>query len=242
MAPSVGEGGEDADGAAADATAAAAAAAGVPIRTPCMRHSVHHMPLHHASQLSSVPCCPASSEAEGAAIPHRLQKRRAVNLWGFFVFLFFIGAFCFYVYIRATKTLGLGSMLWWVGGGAAERGGDGGKVSPEAHLQRCQCVVLLVPTRRYGILVLSVEVLGGLAMLPYGLCLTACVTNGTAPPPDEKGQLRTALPYHIRVVVPCYREPLDVIQKTVTAALVAPIPANCLRTGEQRLGVGSTPS
>ena len=97
-------------------------------------------------------------------------------------------------------------------------------------------------TRRYGILVLSVEVLGGLAMLPYGLCLTARVTNGTAPPPDEKGQLRTALPYHIRVVVPCSREPLDVIQKTVTAALVAPIPANCLRTGEQRLGVGSTPS
>lgn len=44
-------------------------------------------------------------------------------------------------------------------------------------------------------------------------------------------QVRTALSYHIRVVVPCYREPLEVIQKTVTAALVAPIPSNCSRTG-----------
>ena len=44
-------------------------------------------------------------------------------------------------------------------------------------------------------------------------------------------QVRTALGYHIRVIVPCYKEPLDVIQKTVTAALVAPIPTNCCRTG-----------
>jgi hypothetical protein len=131
--------------------------------------------------------------------------------------------------------------------------------------------------------VLSVEVLGGLAMLPYGLCLTMRVTNNQVPPPDDKGQvggelagwlclgcmpqaskrqrwsvlcskpripctqpplhslfrvraprplqLRTALDYHIRVIIPCYKEPLDVIQKTVMAALVAPIPANCCRTG-----------
>jgi len=50
-------------------------------------------------------------------------------------------------------------------------------------------------------------------------------------------QVRTSLNYHIRVVVPCYKEPLDVIQKTVTAALVAPIPTNCSRTGEGA-GVG----
>ena len=42
---------------------------------------------------------------------------------------------------------------------------------------------------RYGILVLSVEVLGGLAMLPYGLCLTMRVTNNQVPPPDDKGQV-----------------------------------------------------
>ena len=36
---------------------------------------------------------------------------------------------------------------------------------------------------------LSVEVLGGLAMLPYGLCLTMRVTNNQVPPPDDKGQV-----------------------------------------------------
>ena len=144
---------------------------------------------------------------------------------------------------------------------------------------------LLTPTPRYGAIVLGVEILGGLAMLPYGLCLVMRVTNNQVPPPDDKGhvrgsgragqtkgvdqrvkgwlalpplplpqppacpvfpslraltpfrsahcppQVRTSLNYHIRVVVPCYKEPLDVIQKTVTAALVAPIPTNCSRTG-----------
>lgn len=149
-------------------------------------------------------------------------------------------------------------------------------------------VPLPSPSRpsRYGAIVLAVEILGGLAMLPYGLCLVMRVTNNAVPPPDDKGQARwrqslgwglfllpscagalllllpltepacraqvnapasassspacpstaapqvhTALNYHIRVVVPCYKEPLDVIQKTVTAALVAPIPTNCSRTG-----------
>lgn len=43
--------------------------------------------------------------------------------------------------------------------------------------------------RRYGVIVLVVEVMGGLAMLPYGLCLTMRVTNGAPPAPDEKGQV-----------------------------------------------------
>ena len=44
--------------------------------------------------------------------------------------------------------------------------------------------------RRYGAIVLAVEILGGLAMLPYGLCLTMRVTNNQVPPPDDKGQVR----------------------------------------------------
>ncbi|KAL4426135.1 hypothetical protein ABPG77_002721 [Micractinium sp. CCAP 211/92] len=135
----------------------------------------------------------AAAAAE-EAIPHRLVKKRAVNPWGLFVFVFFLAAFGFYVWARAAHTLGLGSMLW------------------------------------YGVLVLMVEIMGGLAMLPYGLCLTMRVTNGAPPLPDDKGQVHTVLPYHIRVIIPCYKEPLDVIQKTVTAALVAPIPAGCTRT------------
>jgi len=87
----------------------------------------------------------------------------------------------------------------------------------------------------YGIIVLAVEVLGGVAMLPYGLCLTMRVAN---PPPPAveaacKGQAAiTAVGYHVRVVIPCYKEPLEVIQKTFMAALYAALPANCRRTGK----------
>lgn len=46
-------------------------------------------------------------------------------------------------------------------------------------------------------------------------------------PPQPASQLG----YHIRVIIPCYKEPLDVISKTVLAALYASIPAGCKRTG-----------
>ena len=42
---------------------------------------------------------------------------------------------------------------------------------------------------RYGAIVLGVEILGGLAMIPYALCLVARVVDGAAPPPDDKGQV-----------------------------------------------------
>ena len=64
------------------------------------------------------PAAPATpAEEEASAIPHRLKKRRAVNYWGLFVYLFFIGAFGFYIWARAAHTLGLGPMLWCGGGG-----------------------------------------------------------------------------------------------------------------------------
>lgn len=85
---------------------------------------------------------------------------------------------------------------------------------------------------------LAVEILGGIAVIPYALCLVLRVTNGAPPPPDEKGLCATKLPYHIRVIVPCYKEPLDVIAKTVQAALYAVIPAGCKRTGVL-MGCGS---
>ena len=37
-------------------------------------------------------------------------------------------------------------------------------------------------------------------------------------------------PYHVRVLVPCYKEPLDILQRTVTAALHAHLPQGCRRT------------
>lgn len=84
--------------------------------------------------------------------------------------------------------------------------------------------------RRYGILVLMVEIIGGLAQLPYAACLLMRVHNNKPPAPDEKGVVRTLAPYHVRVLIPCYKEPLDVVSKTFMAALFAPLPANCQRT------------
>lgn len=38
-------------------------------------------------------------------------------------------------------------------------------------------------------------------------------------------------PYtQVRVLIPCYREPLSVVGKTVTAALSAPVPFGCRKT------------
>ena len=38
------------------------------------------------------------------------------------------------------------------------------------------------------------------------------------------------LPYHIRVLVPCYKEELGIVQRTVLAALAAHLPGSCART------------
>ena len=37
-------------------------------------------------------------------------------------------------------------------------------------------------------------------------------------------------PYHVRVLVPTYKETLDIVAKTVHAAYNAPMPVGCLRT------------
>ena len=38
------------------------------------------------------------------------------------------------------------------------------------------------------------------------------------------------LAYHVRVLVPCYKEELDIVQRTVLAALAAHLPGSCART------------
>lgn len=42
--------------------------------------------------------------------------------------------------------------------------------------------------------------------------------------------MQTALPYHIRVMVPCYKEDIDIVQKTIMAAASAELPRGCHRT------------
>lgn len=88
--------------------------AGMPAPAPCFgAHAC--LPagacLQEAGDSARLPCIPLP-RCTAEAIPHRLVKKRAINHWGTFVFLFFLGAFGFYVWARATHTLGLGSMLW----------------------------------------------------------------------------------------------------------------------------------
>lgn len=71
---------------------------------------------------TALPCA-----EDASAIPHRLVKQKAINWWGLTAYLFFIAAFCFYIWARAAHTLGLGPMLWWVppvvGAGVGSVGG-----------------------------------------------------------------------------------------------------------------------
>ncbi len=54
----------------------------------------------------------AGVESSGDGIPARLEKQRRINWFGLLVFLIFMAAFGFYIYVRVTYTLGLGALLW----------------------------------------------------------------------------------------------------------------------------------
>ena len=85
----------------------------------------------------------------------------------------------------------------------------------------------------YGIFVLAVEALGSTTVALYAYNLL-WVPLHEAPTPDADspipGMPRVALPYHVRVLVPCYKEDLDIVQRTILAAAAAPLPAGCART------------
>ncbi len=42
--------------------------------------------------------------------------------------------------------------------------------------------------------------------------------------------MQTRLPYHVRVCVPCYKEDLEILRRTVLAAHDAILPNGCQRT------------
>ena len=48
--------------------------------------------------------------------------------------------------------------------------------------------------------------------------------------PANPGNVRTRFPYHIRVCVPCYKESLEILRRTIMAAYDATLPAGCART------------
>jgi len=85
----------------------------------------------------------------------------------------------------------------------------------------------------YGVIVLLSEILGAFAVFPYGLCLVLRVDDPVPEAVSRASQglpAYTALNYHVRVLIPCYKEPLDVITRTFLAAMYAAMPVNCKRT------------
>ena len=48
--------------------------------------------------------------------------------------------------------------------------------------------------------------------------------------PTNPGNVRTRFPYHIRVCVPCYKESLEILRRTIMAAYDATLPNGCART------------
>lgn len=48
--------------------------------------------------------------------------------------------------------------------------------------------------------------------------------------PSSPGKPFTRHPYHVRVLVPCYKEGLDILRRTVMAAYDADLPEGCERT------------
>ncbi|BDA41271.1 Cellulose synthase 1 [Coccomyxa sp. Obi] len=127
---------------------------------------------------------------------YRYHRRTTVNWYAWLLFIFYLGALGYYLYIRITKTLDLGKYFEW-----------------------------------YGILLLVVECMGASTVVIYGIWLLySPVQEDFVEDPHTPGLPKVKLNYHVRVLVPCYKEDLEIIQKTVLAALDAPLPGGCSRT------------
>ena len=65
----------------------------------------------------------------------------------------------------------------------------------------------------YGILVLVVELAGATTVAIYAVNLLFVPLNERAPPdPARPGLPAVSLPYHVRILVPCYKEDLEIVQ------------------------------
>ena len=74
------------------------------------------------------------------------------------------------------------------------------------------------------------QMCGATTTLLYGANLVLDPVS-EAPTPDEssdvKGMVKVRVPYHVRVLVPCYSEPLEIVAKTCAAAATAYLPFGC---------------
>ena len=81
----------------------------------------------------------------------------------------------------------------------------------------------------YGIIVLIVEIMGASTTLLYGVNLLLHPVYQPVPK-DESGKPMVTLAYHVRVLVPCYKESLEILARTCSAALEAVLPEGCTRS------------
>jgi cellulose synthase/poly-beta-1,6-N-acetylglucosamine synthase-like glycosyltransferase len=90
------------------------------------------------------------------------------------------------------------------------------------------------PTPRYGLLVLLIEIISSTATIGYAVLLIKYSksrrTKGL--PIAKKGQQPDLdnLMFHVRVLIPCYKESTELVKTTVLGAVKAPLPRNTLRT------------
>jgi len=84
----------------------------------------------------------------------------------------------------------------------------------------------------YGIVILVVEIIGSTTTLVYGLNHLFYTVDPDVPTRKSlAGQpVKTVMQYHIRALVPCYKESLQILQLTVMALLEAELPEGCQRT------------
>jgi len=73
---------------------------------------------------------------------------------------------------------------------------------------------------------LAVEMVGVTAMLPYALLMTRAIlpTGSSGLPTAEEAEPNEYYDFHVRVLVPCYNEPISIVKDTLMHALNAKLP------------------
>ncbi|KAK9826822.1 hypothetical protein WJX81_004238 [Elliptochloris bilobata] len=83
----------------------------------------------------------------------------------------------------------------------------------------------------WGAFVLGVEILGATSTVLYGVnIILTPVHEPLVDDPANPGLTKVSNSYHVRVLVPCYKEDLEIVAKTIQAAYNARLPDNCSRT------------
>lgn len=80
----------------------------------------------------------------------------------------------------------------------------------------------------YSIFILVFEIIGSSNTLLQGLYLLRRKEYNYVP--NETGRLPLSRAFHVRVMLPCYRESVELIQATAYACIRAELPAGCYRT------------